>query len=160
MHKLVELIDTELDRIGKEGLGHGNNLMELDKLVDIKKDIKCIEGMEKEEENMRYSDYDERKYGNRYGNEYGTYRDGESGRYSARGYDTKYRGNRYLGEMENQYRNYIGDREHYGADNTTIKSLEYMMKSVVEFIEMLKQDAQSQEEIEVIKEYSRKIANM
>ena len=41
-----------------------------------------------------------------------------------------------------------------------MKSLEYMLESVVEFMEMLKQDATSQEEVELIKHYSKKISQM
>lgn len=162
MDKLVKLIDTELKRIEEEGLA-GNNLMELDKLVDIKKDIRCIEDMEKGGmEEMRYrGDYD-RSYGNygNYGNNYsGGYREVE-GRYGARGYDSKYRGDRYLGEMQDYYGRYMGERERYGADETTMKSLEHMLESTVDFVKMLKDEAKSQEEVDLIQEYSRRIAQM
>ena len=41
-----------------------------------------------------------------------------------------------------------------------MKSLEYMLQSVTNFIEMLKKDAGSQEEVEMIKEYTRHISEM
>ena len=41
-----------------------------------------------------------------------------------------------------------------------MKSLEYMLESMVDFVEMLKQDANSQEEVQLIKEYTRRIAEM
>ena len=41
-----------------------------------------------------------------------------------------------------------------------MKSLEYMMQSVVDFVEMLKEEAKSQEEMEIIKKYTRKISEM
>ena len=49
---------------------------------------------------------------------------------------------------------------HYGAKNVTMKALDYMMQSVVQFIEMLKKDANSQEEIDLIQDYTRQISEM
>ena len=49
---------------------------------------------------------------------------------------------------------------NYSAKDDTMKSLEYMMQSVVQFIEMLEKDANSQEEIEIIKDYTRQISEM
>ena len=41
-----------------------------------------------------------------------------------------------------------------------MKSLDYMLKSVVQFIEMLKEDASSQEEMQLIQKYTREISDM
>ena len=41
-----------------------------------------------------------------------------------------------------------------------MKSLEYMLESVTAFIEMLQHDAGSQEEVDMIKHYTRKISEM
>ena len=41
-----------------------------------------------------------------------------------------------------------------------MKSLDYMLQSVAQFIEMLKQDASSQEEMELIQKYTRQISEM
>ena len=41
-----------------------------------------------------------------------------------------------------------------------MKSLEYMMESVVDFIEMLQEEAGSQEEVNLIKHYTKKISEM
>ena len=37
---------------------------------------------------------------------------------------------------------------------------EYMMESVVDFVAMLQEEAESQEEVELIKHYTRKISEM
>ena len=58
-------------------------------------------------------------------------------------------------ESSSQY-----SRGNYGAKEDTMKSLEYMMQSVVDFVEMLKEEAKSQEEMEIIKKYTRKISEM
>lgn len=49
---------------------------------------------------------------------------------------------------------------NYSAKHDTMKSLEYMLESVVDFIEMLKKDANSQEEVQMIKEYTKQISEM
>ena len=76
-----------------------------------------------------------------------------------------YRGQRVLDEMYNGYRNYNDGKEeynrgNYGAKNETMKSLEYMLEAVTDFIEMLQNDASSQEEVDMIKHYTRKISEM
>lgn len=76
-----------------------------------------------------------------------------------------YRGHEVMDEMYDYYGNYMEGKEqynegNYGAKGDTMKSLEYMLESVVEFIEMLKDDATSQEEVELIKHYSKKISQM
>lgn len=99
-----------------------------------------------------------------YGNDYGARR----GRYSASGgYGRRggYRGYGYLDEMNEQYGNYNEGKEayrrgNYGAGQDSIKSLEYMLKSVCQFMKMLKEDAESPEEAELIQEYSQKIGEM
>ena len=78
---------------------------------------------------------------------------------------TSYRGQRVLDEMYNGYRNYNDGKEeynrgNYGARNETMRSLEGMLESVTDFIEMLQNDASSQEEVDMIKHYTRKISEM
>ena len=77
----------------------------------------------------------------------------------------RYRGEEMLEEAMDRYEEYSEGREeamsgNYGAQQDSIKALDYMLKSVVEFIEMLKRDASSQEEIDLIQKYSRKISEM
>ena len=112
---------------------------------------------------MRYSNYS--NYGN-YGNYNGNYgREQYNDNYGRRGYDRKYRGHDKIYEMYGEYGRYEEGREqynrgNYGAKEDTLKSLEYMLKSMVEFVNMLKQDATSQEEMQLIQQYTRQINEM
>lgn len=122
---------------------------------------------------MRYREYGE--YGE-YGNDnYGRrgvpgtgrrYRESSYGRRGVPGSGRgRYRGEETMNEMYEAYKDYSDGREevnmgNYGAKGETMKSLDYMMKSVVEFIEMLKKDAGSQEEMQLIQEYTRQISEM
>lgn len=148
-HKLKDEIKELKRAISEEGVQSGNNLEYLYKLVDIEKDLCDIE---KESDFMRYG-----RYGNSYGDNYG--------RYSARGYDAKYRGDEVLNDMYGNYGRYSESREaygrgNYGAKEDTMMSLEYMLKNVVDFVKMLKEDAESPEEVEMIRKYARKISEM
>lgn len=115
---------------------------------------------------MRYRDYEE--YGNYGRDEYSNYgRRGVPGsgrgrgrRYSERGRDSRYRGDESMDNMYGAYQEYSEGRERYGNHPSTMKSLDYMLKSVVEFIEMLKEDAGSQEEIQLIQKYTQEISDM
>ena len=107
-----------------------------------------------------YRGYGNYNAGGNYGN-YGNY--GEN--YGRRGYDRKYRGHEELDNMYGEYGRYQEGREqynrgNYGAKDDTLRSLEYMLKSMVQFTNMLKQDATSQEEMELIKQYTRQISEM
>lgn len=168
--KIKEQVEKGIDMILEEGL-QSNNLDTLYKLVDIHKDLANEEYWESKEEvmEMRYRGYGE--YGNDYEREhrgrehYGRGRKRDSrGRYMAT--DTRrYRGEEMMDEMHEAYRDYSDGREemhmgNYGAKADTMKSLEYMMESVVDFIEMLKKDATSQEEIQLIQHYTKKINEM
>ena len=41
-----------------------------------------------------------------------------------------------------------------------MKSLKYMLESMVDFVRMLKDDVDSQEELDLIRKYTRKISEM
>ena len=160
--KVKEETEKLMEYIVSQGIDE-NNVDFLYKIVDIHKDIANEEYWQKEKEEM------EMRYGrcseaNEVGNYGRRYRD-SMGRYSARGYDKKYRGEEMLEEVHGNYQDYSESREHYsrgnyGAKEDTMKSLEYMLQSVVEFMTMLKQDASSQEEVNLIKEYSKHISEM
>ena len=138
MHERV--IDETKKYIGQimdEGIGEGNNLEYLDKLIDIQKDayeIKCM----KEDKEM---------YGN-YGNYNGYGRGGSYGR------DEYGRGSYGRDEYGAE------GKERYGANEDTKKSLEYMLRSMEDFAHMLKEDASSQEEVEMIRQTAQRIAQM
>ena len=101
-----------------------------------------------------------------YGNDYRGGRSRDSrGRYMGDRRSESYRGQRVLDEMYDGYRDYSDGREeynrgNYGAKGETMKSLEYMLESVTDFIEMLQHDAGSQEEVDMIKKYTRRISEM
>lgn len=147
MEKLKELIEERINKIIEGGMPF-EKLEELYKLVDIHKDIENEKYWEKRGENMMYRE------------PYGRRRDSQ-GRYMRR----RYKGEEMLNDMQETYNNYAERREeynrgNYGAKDSSIKSLEYMLQSVVEFIEMLKRDANSQEEVDIISEYASQISEM
>ena len=162
--ELKKQVEEQINTIAQEGI-KPNNIDMLGRLVDIDKDVANMEYWETKKEvmSMNYRGYGE------YGEEYG--RRGVPGtgrgrrRYSAgRGRRMNY-GNEMIEDMHEKYQEYSEGKEEYQAGNysakkDTMKSLDYMMQSVVEFIEMLKEDASSQEEVDLIKHYSKKIAEM
>lgn len=160
-------VEEKIKKIVEVGV-QSENIDYLYKLVDIHKDLanedywKC----KKEVMKMRYRDgYDREEYGaGDYGN-YGRRMRDDRGRYMNRGYDSKYRGEEMIDDMRDMYGEYSENKEEYGRGNygakeDTMKSLDYMLKSVVQFMQMLQQDASSQEEMQLIKKYTRKISEM
>ena len=167
--KIKEQVEKGIDMVLEEGL-QSNNLDTLYKLVDIHKDLANEEYWESKEEvmQMRYRGYGE--YGNEYGRDnygresYGRRRRDSRGRYMG-SESRRYRGDDAMEEMYGAYQEYSEGREqmimgNYGAKGNTMKSLEYMLESVVDFIEMLKKDATSQEEVQLIQHYTKKISEM
>ena len=164
-NKLKEQLEEKIDIIAEQGIQE-DTLDVLCKLVDIHKDLSNEEYWKKKQEvmEMMYRDYPE------YREDYGNYgRRGVPGTGRGRGYSARgrgrYRGDDMMEEMYGAYQDYSEGKEeynrgNYGAKQDTMKSLDYMLKSVVEFIEMLKEDVSSQEEIDLIKHYSKKISEM
>lgn len=159
--KVLKTTEEEITKIVDEG-NTLNNLEQLGDLVDIYKDIKEVKC-------MRYRKYEGYGNYNNYGNygrdSYGREQYGEYNEYGRRGYDTKYRGHDHLDKMYGEYGRYEEGREeynrgNYGAKEDTLKSLEYMLESAVDFFEMLKSEANSQEEIGLIRKYTKKISEM
>ena len=71
----------------------------------------------------------------------------------------------HLNEMHEHYGAYSESRDaansgNYGAEQDSMKALEYMLESVCQFMEMLERDANSQEEAQMIKKYAKKIGEM
>ena len=151
--KVIEKVDEKIQHILDEDI-NTNNLDHLYKLSKIKH-------MAKEDKEMygNYGNYGGRRAG------YDTYgRDnyGEYGRdnYGRRGYDMKYRGHDQLDRMYNDYGRYMENSNRYGANEDTKKSLRYMLESMEDFARMLKEDAKSQEEIDMIRQTAQRIAQM
>lgn len=163
--KLKEEIHSLKEMISKEGIQTGNNLEHLYKIIDIEKDICEIEkGGEKSMSYNEYGRYGRDSYGiegHNLGN-YGRDEYGRRGNYRARG---NYRGNDYMDSMYNEYNRYEEGREQYNrgdynAKEDSIKSLEYMMESALDLVKMLYDKAQSQEEINIIRKYTKKMSEM
>lgn len=132
-NKIKEVLDSDIN---------SNNIEYLYKLSKIRH-------MAKEDECMRYNDY------NDYGRRYNDYND-----YGRRGRDMKYRGYGHLDRMYDDYGRYEAGRERYGHNEDTKRSLKYMLESMEDFARMLREDAQSQEEVEMIRQTAQRIAQM
>lgn len=157
--KIKEDIKALKEKISHEGIQTGNNIEYLYKLVDIEKDLCEIE---KDGESMNgygrygygaYNDYSRERYGR---DEYGREEYGRRGRY---------RGDEQLNAMYNEYGRYEEGKEQYNRGNynakeDSMKSLEYMLESMIDFVKMLSHEAKSQEEMNLIKQYTRKLSEM
>lgn len=167
--QIKETIEEKLKKLLETGLQAGN-IDYFGKLIDIHKDIENEDywNVKKEGIKMRYDDYSEGGYSGNYGRRgvpgtgrgrsRGRYRDG---RYSAR--DS--RQEEMLENMQEHFEAYSESKEamnmgNYGAEEDTMRSLDYMLKSTYQFMEMLQQDASSEEEMQLIKKYAKKIAEI
>ena len=149
-----------------------NNVDFLYKIVDIHKDIANEEywQVKKEAMNMRYGnrgsmgnygEYSEGSYGRRGRDSRGRYSEGSYGRRGVPGSGRgRYRGEEMMDEMMYHYGNYSEGREQYGADGETLKSFEYMLKSFKDYYKHLKQEASSQQEIQMLEETAQEMLDM
>lgn len=167
MQSLKELVEAELKEIVNTGIQQ-ENLDNLDKLIDIHKDIENEEYWKEKKEVYRMRYYDENRYGdNRYGDDYRMDRSyGRRGRPMNAPRDSR---GRYKGpeekmhEMMEHYGDYTvasdaASRGNYGAEEDSMKSLDSMLRCVVIFMDMLEENADSQEEAQMIKKYRKKIS--
>ena len=131
--KVIEKVEEKIQNIVKEGI-NTSNLEHLYKLSKIKH-------LAKEDKEM-YGNYSGRGPGHgSYGN-YGEYNDA----YGRRGYDMKYRGEDELDRMAGEYGRYQESRSRYGAGEETDKSFHYMVKALEDFIKVLEQEAETQQQ--------------
>ena len=144
-----------------------DSIKPLGELVDIHKDIVYEEYLIKEEENMRYNNYEgygeysEGSYGRRGRDSRGRYTEGSFGRRGVPGTGRgRYRGEEMMDEMMYHYGNYNEGREQYGADEETMKSFKYMLKSFKDYYKHLKQEASSQQEVQMLEDVAREISEM
>ena len=168
LDKLKEETDKSMKRVLEQGV-QTNNVDFLYKMIDIKKDIAEIE---KEEQEMMYGNYGRGSYGEY--SEGGNYSGGrrrdsrgrymESGSYGRRGVPGtgrgRYRGEEMMDEMAYHYGNYNEGREQYGADEETMKSFKYMLKSFKDYYKHLKEEASSQQEVKMLEDVAREISEM
>lgn len=173
MNDIKCLVEKELEQLAKVGI-QSNNIDNFGKLVDIHKDIEneCYWKIKEEGIKMRYSDYDESRYGDdrMYGEDYGNYgRRGVPGTGRGRRYRGQYGHGTESEEMMERMKEHFGDYEYskeefgrgnYGAKGETMKSLEYMLQSATEFIKRLQEEADSPEEVQLVKKYAKKIGMM
>lgn len=153
-------IDSQLNDIITDGINE-NNIDYVFRLVDIHKDI-ANEIYWKEKIDIMYGNYGREGYGN-YGREdhgeYGRRRRDSRGRYMTDGRGS-YRGDDVMEEMYRGYQEYSEGRDNYGADKSTLQSLEKMLGSVKKFMKHLEKEATSQEEFEMIRETAKEISMM
>lgn len=151
---LIEKTRRSIEEVIEEDITP-DNLDDLGKLVDIYKDIKEVECMNYGNYNGygNYGNYGNYSaYGNyngrgpsrgSYGDGYGNYGDGSYGR---RGVDSRYRGEEELDRMHGEYGRYQENRNRYGANQETDKSFMYMVKALEDFIKVLYEEADTQEQ--------------
>lgn len=167
MHeRVIDETKKYIKQILDQGINQGDNLKYLGELIDIQKDAYKIICM-KEGDNMygeygnygrgrragydSYGEYGRGGYGNygNYGENYGEYGRGSYGR---RGVDSKYRGNDSIDRMAGEYGRYQENRERYGAGEETDKSFHYMIKALEDFINVLYEEAESQQQKQMLSE--------
>lgn len=146
---MIDKVITETERICNEIMEEGistDNVHYLGDLIDIHKDLKNEKYWEEKIDTMRrkYGMYD-RDYDNMY--------------YNARNRDTRgrYKGDRMIDSLYDTYGRYSEMKETH---NTSTKPLEYMLDSLEDFVCMLMEDANSQEEVDLIKQTTRHISDM
>ena len=165
--KVTEEVDKSIKRIMEQGV-QTNNVDFLYKMIDIKKDIAEIEKEEQEMMYGNYGNYDnygeyDRSYGGgRRRDSRGRYMEGGSyGRRGVKGTGRgRYRGEEMMDEMMYHYGNYSEGREQYGADNETLKSFEYMLKSFKDYYKHLKQEASSPQEVKMLEQTAEEMLEM
>ena len=162
LDKLKEETDKSMKRVLEQGV-QTNNVDFLYKMIDIKKDITEIEKEEQEMMYGNYGRYDDMSYsGGRRRDSRGRYMEG--GSYGRRGVPGtgrgRYRGEEMMDEMAYHYGNYNEGREQYGADEETMKSFKYMLKSFKDYYKHLKEEASSQQEVKMLEDVAREISEM
>ena len=153
--KAKEEVEKLIKQVTESGLQVANVEL-LYKLIDIHKDINNEEYWKKKEENMMYRDYDNYS-GGRSRDSRGRYMD-SYGRYTTSRKEN-YRGHEMINDIDDNYGRY-NEAKTYGDRGSSTKSLEYMLESIVCFVEMLQEDATNQDEMDLIRKYTRKISEM
>ena len=149
----TESIKSEIEKILGDISNDGVNQSNVDyvyKLVDVHKDLEQENYWEVKKmyyrDSRRYDyDRDDMSYGRRTRDRRG-----------------RYKGHDMIDEMSDYYGKYMETRDgrSYGGREDSIKSLDYMMASVYDFVCMLEEDAKSDEEMDIIRKYARKISEL
>lgn len=163
IEKIKEATEKKLEELEKQGLSQ-SNIDYLGKVMDVHKDIMNEEYWKAKEENYMYRGYNEGGYSGEYGrrDSRGRYMEGSS--YGRRGVPGsgrgRYRGEEMIEDMSYHYGNYSEGMNSYGADQETMKSFKYMLKSFKDYYKHLKQEASSQEEVQMLEDVAREISEM
>ena len=138
--RVLEETEESIETLLKDGITT-SNVETLSQLVDIHKDII---GERKEINNM-YGNYG--NYGNYNGRGpgHGSYGEYNEGNYGRRGRDSRYRGDEYMGRVNEEYGRYQESRS-YGSPEETDKSFHYMVKALEDFIKVLEEEAETQQQ--------------
>ena len=131
--KVIEKMEGSIEKILNEGVTTNN----LDSLYKLSK----IKHMAKEDKKM-----------NNYGNYGGRPGYDSYGDYNRRGYDMRYRGEDELNRMSGEYGRYMESRSRYGASEETDKSFHYMVKALEDFIKVLYEEADNQQQKQQLRE--------
>lgn len=121
--------------------------------VDIVYKLKKINHMAKEDKKMygEYGNYNGRRPGyDTYGRD--DYGRGNYANYGARGYDRRYRGDDELNRMHDEYGRYQESRQRYGAGEETDKSYHYMVKALEDFIKVLHEEADTEQQKQMLRQ--------
>lgn len=143
-NEVIKKMEESIKNLLEQGLTTAN----VDNLVKLSK----IKHYAKEDEQMNYGNYGARRPGyDSYGNydNYGEYR---RGRYGARGRDMRYRGDEHIDRMADEYDRYQESRSRYGAGEETDKSYHYMVKALEDFIRVLYEEADSEQQKQMLRE--------
>ena len=154
MHKILDCIDKELKEVEEKGLTT-SNLDTTYRLLKMKKLILELDE-NKEEEEMRYRDYD-RRYDDRYEGR-GSY-GRRSGRYND-GFDQSYD---KIDRMLEALDDYCYGRMRYregGSNEHMVKGLEDLMYSVCTFVEGLANNAETPADKEIIRKHIEKLSKI
>ena len=135
---LEEKTKESIEKILKDGITTTN----LDHLYKLSK----INHIAKEDKNMNYGNYRGRGAGY---DAYGEYNRGY-GEYGARGRDMRYRGDDYIDRMAGEYGRYQESRSRYGESEETDKSFHYMVKALEDFIMVLKEEAETPQQKQML----------
>lgn len=164
---LMQQLEEQKHKVVEEGISP-DNIEYLSELVDICKDLKKIEKIDCEMEESKMM-YGESGYGYSTGGAYGRRSRDSRGRYnegSQYGRRGRYRGHDMLDTMQQHYGNYGESRDQYHnsgdyrAKEDSKMALKKMLQSAEEFMAMLMEEAESQEEVEIVKETAKEIAMM
>ena len=143
MNELDRKTNEKVDEKIKEIVDGEVNPNNLDYLYKLRK----IKHMIKEDADM-YGNYGARRpmY-----DSYGNYGDYGRDSYGRRGRDMRYRGEEELDRMAGEYGRYQ-DSRRYGAGEETDKSYHYMVKALEDFIRVLYEEANNEQQKQMLRE--------